>query len=363
METKNNYKTIVYLTTNIKNNKIYIGVHNTYNPDKFDGYIGCGVNVFRSRTISHPSTPFQYAVKKYGFDAFIRSTIKIFDNREDALNLERLLVDENFILRDDTYNIVLGGGDPPIYEKPVYQYDLNGNFIKMHLSRSDAEYELGISSGVSSAVKCKTICKGFLWSDEKTDKLNINEYHIILQNKKIYSYDKFGNFIKEYNSISNFCKENKVTLGPVQRAIALKTKIKGFYLSDKKLDKFIKEKNIKKLEKVYQYDLDGNFIKEWNSCLEAYKNLGYGYSMISIKLKMGNPICGDYQWSKVKLKKMKSRKKYIFNKKICQYDLNGNLIKVWNSVRDCRKEFGNVSRVLSGKAKQCKGYTFKYYNS
>ena len=63
METKNNYKTIVYLTTNIKNNKIYIGVHNTYNPDKFDGYIGCGVNVFRSRTISHPCTPFQYAVK------------------------------------------------------------------------------------------------------------------------------------------------------------------------------------------------------------------------------------------------------------------------------------------------------------
>ena len=78
---------------------------------------------------------------------------------------------------------------------------------------------------------------------------------------------------------------------------------------------------------------------------------------------MGNPICGDYQWSKVRWKKMKSRKKYIFNKKIGQYDLNGNLIKVWNSVRDCRKEFGNVSRVLSGKAKQCKGYTFKYYNS
>lgn len=53
----------------------------------------------------------------------------------------------------------------------------------------------------------------------------------------------------------------------------------------------------------------------------------------------------------------------IYEKPVYQYDLNGNLIKVWNSVRDCRKEFGNVSRVLSGKAKQCKGYTFKYYNS
>jgi hypothetical protein len=38
-------KYIVYLTTNIINNKIYIGVHGTNNPDIFDGYLGCGVNI------------------------------------------------------------------------------------------------------------------------------------------------------------------------------------------------------------------------------------------------------------------------------------------------------------------------------
>ena len=32
----NNYKTIIYLTANIKNNKIYIGIHNTENQNKFD---------------------------------------------------------------------------------------------------------------------------------------------------------------------------------------------------------------------------------------------------------------------------------------------------------------------------------------
>ena len=31
-------KYIVYLTTNLVNNKIYIGVHQTDNPDVFDGY-------------------------------------------------------------------------------------------------------------------------------------------------------------------------------------------------------------------------------------------------------------------------------------------------------------------------------------
>ena len=39
MEMENNLKFIVYCTTNIVNNKIYIGVHKTENPDIFDGYI------------------------------------------------------------------------------------------------------------------------------------------------------------------------------------------------------------------------------------------------------------------------------------------------------------------------------------
>ena len=67
---ENNYKTIVYLTVNTQNDKIYIGVHDTHNPDVFDGYIGNGVNIYHPHTIKHPSCPFQYAVKKYGFKAF-----------------------------------------------------------------------------------------------------------------------------------------------------------------------------------------------------------------------------------------------------------------------------------------------------
>lgn len=35
-------KYIVYQTINKINNKIYIGVHKTENPDVFDGYLGCG---------------------------------------------------------------------------------------------------------------------------------------------------------------------------------------------------------------------------------------------------------------------------------------------------------------------------------
>ena len=357
---ENNYKTIVYMTVNTVNNKIYIGVHNTENPDKFDGYIGNGVNVFHPYTIKHPTCPFHYAVKKYGFKKFKRYILQVFDNREDALKLEKILVNEDFIRRDDTYNITLGGGDPPHYERKVYQYDLSGNFIKEYLSIVAAEKALNLTNGIVSAIKYKTLSAGYLWSYEKVDKLNINEYKIICQKKPLYLYDTKGNFIREYESISQFCKEYKVTLGPVQRAIKGKTKIAGFYVSDIKVDTFIIEKHEKQLRPVHQYSLDGKYLATYSSGLNAYKTLGKGYSKIVEKLKLGNRICGDYQWSFEKLDHLNPVIKYNSAKKIAQCDLKGNIVKIYNTVRECRKDFGNVSRVLSGKCSQCKGYTFKY---
>ena len=35
-------KYIIYLTTNIVNKMIYIGIHATENPLGFDNYLGCG---------------------------------------------------------------------------------------------------------------------------------------------------------------------------------------------------------------------------------------------------------------------------------------------------------------------------------
>ena len=40
-------KYIVYQTTSKVNNKIYIGVHKTENPDVFDGYLGNGIYIYR----------------------------------------------------------------------------------------------------------------------------------------------------------------------------------------------------------------------------------------------------------------------------------------------------------------------------
>ena len=123
-------KYIIYLTTNKENDKIYIGIHKTENPDIFDGYIGCGVNVKSPKTYMNGGTLFQRAVKKCGVNSFYRKTLHVFDNLKDALRMETFLVDIDFISRTDTYNMTLGGGMPPDLSKVVFQFDLDGNLIK-----------------------------------------------------------------------------------------------------------------------------------------------------------------------------------------------------------------------------------------
>jgi len=84
----------VYKTTNLLNDKTYIGIHETY--DLNDDYLGSGKYL-------------KSAVNKYGPENFKREWLFIFDNKEDQLNKEKELVTEEFCSRDDTYNICVGG--------------------------------------------------------------------------------------------------------------------------------------------------------------------------------------------------------------------------------------------------------------
>ena len=151
METENNikFKYIVYQTTNVVNNKIYIGVHKTINPNIFDGYLGCGVKINDTSTYEHAKTAFQYAVKKYGPKNFKRQTLAIFDTEIEAYKLEELLVTEEFLSRNDVYNMVLGGfsGMYSSEKIKIHLYDKRGHFITTFTSQTDAAKYLKTSTG------------------------------------------------------------------------------------------------------------------------------------------------------------------------------------------------------------------------
>lgn len=90
--------TYVYRTTNLINNKQYTGVHSTSNLD--DGYMGSGLAIMR-------------AVKKHGVQNFRKDILQFFDNEAAAYEHERLIVNEEYVAREDTYNMTVGGKKPP----------------------------------------------------------------------------------------------------------------------------------------------------------------------------------------------------------------------------------------------------------
>lgn len=87
-------KYVLYKITNTLNFMIYIGVHAT--EDINDNYMGSGSKI-------------KEAIKNIGPDNFRKEILFIFDNKEEMLLKERELVNIDFILREDTYNIVVGG--------------------------------------------------------------------------------------------------------------------------------------------------------------------------------------------------------------------------------------------------------------
>lgn len=73
---------------------IYVGQHQTYDLD--DGYMGSGIRIVK-------------AIKKYGIENFEKTILFDFDNPEDMNKKEEEIVNEEFISRDDVYNIIIGG--------------------------------------------------------------------------------------------------------------------------------------------------------------------------------------------------------------------------------------------------------------
>ncbi|MEO5348947.1 MAG: NUMOD1 domain-containing DNA-binding protein [Magnetococcus sp. YQC-3] len=176
--------------------------------------------------------------------------------------------------------------------------------------------------------------------------------------KKINLYDLEGNHIRDFDSIAEASrilnlKEcnirdscNKAVRCTSNMIFRFDGDPVGEYISSRK--------------KVDQYDLDGNFIKTWNSGAEVAKEL---------KINDGN-IYGCCN------KRQKIAGKYIFRyhgdtppdpitqtkrKRVDLFDLNINFIKTFDSIKDAAKELNVSTCVIELRCKSGKPLGKQYF--
>ena len=123
---------------------------------------------------------------------------------------------------------------------------------------------------------------------------------------------------------------------------------------------------------IYKYDLSGNFVSMYSTCVEAGKD-NYLYPRVIEKCCRGEiKHAGNFQWRRVKpntsttkkIGKLKASTTYKYLPvEVEQYSIDGEYIKTYPSIRKAAQEVNidpkNIRQVLKGIQKTAGGYIWK----
>lgn len=103
-------------------------------------------------------------------------------------------------------------------------------------------------------------------------------------------------------------------------------------------------------KKVYQYDKDGIFLREWDNAQRASEELGICVSDIYVVCRNNNDVkqAGGYQWSYIKFDILNTKiKPYTGTKCILQLDSDFNIIQEYDNVSCIDSNLFNKERVTN----------------
>lgn len=303
----------IYLFINKINNKKYVG--QTYNK-------------YSERWTQHKNAKdsfyFHTALKKYGWDNFDKY---IIEQSEYFLNTE-----ENKI------NIMLWLDERESYY--IQYFKSNDNHFGYNLTN-------GGHNTISNSAKISKKVSG----------------------KQVKQYDLEGNLIKIWSSIKEIYTTTNFKNDGIQACSkGLRESYKGYKWEIINIKKDLKFNPVTEAKPVLQYDLDGNFIKEFASSQEVQKILGYNASLIRSCCRKEIFTSKNFIWIfkqndikiKLPLEELESRN---LDMRIKQISLDGFLIKIWNNTSEIEKYLSfpkaQISKCLQGKSKTSNGFIWK----
>lgn len=351
----------IYLTINLVNNKKYIG-QSCKESQLSKYYLGSGSYISK-------------AIKKYGKNNFTKIILK--DNI--ASNLELDYWEIYFISKFDAYhstdyyNATIGGKQGICWTEISNEKRIE---ITTKISDSVKKYYLNLS--LYDKLKFSNACKISKLCYSNNIKLNyFNYFNSVVLDEETYRDIQFKikrnkiYFLEWINSLSETHRE----------------KFFSKYLEIKMLNKTNSSSKLKK--KIYQFDRDGVFIKQFNSLEEATIELKLSSKGNLTSAAQGiRNYCNNYRWSycdkpneikeitkKGRSINSKDSKKRIvkhtniFETQILQYDLNENFIQLFSSKKeaieklpDLKLSIGNLNHAINGRISVYKNYIWKKGN-
>lgn len=120
--------------------------------------------------------------------------------------------------------------------------------------------------------------------------------------------------------------------------------------------------------KIYQYDLEGHFIAEYESVKEATISIGANRDNGLVQNAVGRigAQAGGYQWRYEKLEKISPYIKEYKHHKVACYDKFGNLYTTFEDIKEAAQFFkvdkSAIGYNCSHSTKYTKGFMFEYYD-
>ncbi len=118
---------------------------------------------------------------------------------------------------------------------------------------------------------------------------------------------------------------------------------------------------------VYQYDLSGQFIKEYKSAHDAARENNIQFTNICKVCRGERKTAGGFGWSYIKTESIEPIKtKRLGDSTVLQFTKEGEFIAEYPSAKEARRQTGindtTIGLVCKGKGKTAGGFVWKYKN-
>ncbi|MDZ7899125.1 MAG: NUMOD1 domain-containing DNA-binding protein, partial [Arcicella sp.] len=234
--------------------------------------------------------------------------------------------------------------------KQVSQYTVEGVLIKTYETLKQAFLETGTSqSEISlSALYKKKYANGFVWRYEGDN--YAGDFIRKSQKEIVHQYDKKGDFLGEFESISEAAKSVNLTTASIFACVSGAVKTSGGYVWRYKDQPYHGEhKELVKGRAVTQLDTEGNILATFKTILDACIATGVAETSLRRSYHGTRPTAGGYVWrpsteaeiSKILTKApsntIKIRSDAIA---VCQYTKEGEKIATFCSIVEAAKSTG-----------------------